>query len=83
MTQTEFDDIVIGIAGHEVRMANVTAYMKKQGDPDYLRREEEIMMLQNVLCSLKHYDIESEIITDDEIKQMYELATQIVQNCPL
>lgn len=83
MTQTEYDDIVIGIAAHEIRMAEVTAQMRITSDPDYRRRQEEIIMLQNVLYALKHYDIESEILTDVEIRDMYELATLIVQNCPL
>ena len=83
LSQTEYDNIVLGIADHEVRMTDVLVAMKRQGDPDCWRRENELMMLQNILHALKHYDVDAEILTDEEIWYMHEMATQIVQYCPL
>ena len=82
-TQAEFDDIVLGIADHEVRLAYLACRMRRQNDPDCNRREEELMMLQNVLYGLRNYDITSDILTDAEIRYYYELATSIAQSCPL
>lgn len=82
-TQAQFDDIVLGIADHEVRMTYITCQMRRQNDPDCNRREEELMMLQNVLFGLRNYDITADILTEAEIKYYYELATNIAQNCPL
>lgn len=83
LSQTEFDNIVIGIAEHEVRMTNVTVAMKRQGDPDVWRQENELMMLQNILHALKHYDVDADFLSSDDIAYLHEMATQIVQNCPL
>ena len=83
MTQDEFDNTVLGIADNEVRMTYVTCQLRRQNDPDCNRREEELMMLQNVLNGLRNYDITSGILTDDQINYYYELATSIVQNCPM
>jgi len=83
MTQAEFDDTVLGIANHEVRLAYAVCQMRRQNDPDCNRREEELMMLQNIIYGLRNYDITSDILTDAEISYYYELATNVVQNCPM
>lgn len=83
MTQTIFDNIVLGIANYEGNLAHVCVQMTRQNDPDASRRAEELMMLQNVLFGLRHYDISSEIFTDAEISYYFELATQVIQSCPL
>ena len=83
MTQTQFDDTVLGIAEHEVRIGYIACQMRRQNDPDHNRIEEELMMLQNVLTGLRNYDITSDILTDAEIDYYFELSTQIVQNCPM
>jgi hypothetical protein len=83
ITQTEYDQIVIGIANYQTDLASIMVDMKKQGDPDTWRREEEGMMLLNIFESLRDYDIESEILTDEEINILYELATNIVETCPI
>jgi len=81
-TQTEYDNIVLGIADHEVRITDVLVAMKRQDDPDSWRLENELMMLQNVLHALKHYDVDADFLSDDDIYYLHELATLVVQNCP-
>lgn len=83
LNQTQYDDIVLGIADHQVRMATIAADMRRQGDPDAWRREEEAMMLMNILDALKHYDVDGDIFTDADIWYQHELATIIVENCPI
>jgi len=83
MTQTEFDNAVLSIAEHEVRVAYAACQLRRQNDPDHNRIEEELMMLQNVLNGLRNYDISSDILTDAEIAYYFELSTQVIQNCPL
>ena len=82
MTQTEFDQVVLGIQEHGVRIAYNAARMRIQNDPDCNRIERELMMLTVIIEALKNYDITSEILTDAEIAYYFELATQIVQYCP-
>jgi len=83
LSQTTYDDIVIGIAGYQVSMASIAADMRKQGDPDAWRQEEEGMMLMNILDALKFYDVDADFLTDDEVWYLHELATIIVENCPI
>jgi hypothetical protein len=83
MTQTEFDNMVLAIADHEVRVAYACCQLRRQNDPDCNRIEEELMLLQNALYGLRNYDISSEILTDAEINYYVELSTLVVQNCPL
>lgn len=75
MTQEEFDDKVIAIASQHVTRMGVAADLRRQGDSHAKRIEQEQMMVQNVLSALQDYDITAEILTDDEIEYMYELAS--------
>jgi hypothetical protein len=83
LTQDEFDDVVLGIADYQTNLAEKAIIMHAQGDSDTVRLENESMMLMNLLDALKHYDVDAEIFTDDEIEYMLELATNIVENCPI
>lgn len=82
-TQETYDDIVIGIAEREVEMAVKIAALKRQGDPNVWERENELMMLQNILHALKHYDVDADFLTSEDIYYLHELATQVAQYCPL
>jgi hypothetical protein len=83
LSQAEYDDIVLGIADHQVRLANIAMIMRRQGDPDAFRREEESMMLMNILDALKFYDVDADFLTDDNVYYLHELATIISENCPI
>lgn len=80
ITQEELNDIVLSIADHQVRLANLMSILRRQGDPDAWRREKENMMLFNILDSLKNYDLTYDIFTDTEIKYLLELATILTEN---
>ena len=81
--QTDFDNIVLGIAGHQVRLGVATAALRRQGDPDAWRREEELMMLQNIIDTLRDYDVDADFLSDENIWYLHELATIVVENCPI
>lgn len=83
LTQVQYDDIVLGIAAHQVDLATIAIQMRRQGDPDAWRREEEAMMLMNILDALKHYDVDADFLSSDDIWYNHELATIIVENCPI
>lgn len=83
LTQESYDNTILSVAEHEVRIGYAVCQLRRQNDPDCNRLEEELMMLQNVLYGLRNYDITSEILTDTEINYYFELSTLIVQNCPL
>lgn len=83
MTQAEYDEKVNTIAAHHVRMVYSAAQLRKQFEPTAYVREEECVMLANVLYSLSFYDVDSTIFTDDEIRDLFGLATSIIQYCPL
>lgn len=83
LTQEAYDSRVLGIADRFTDLTHKTLVMKTEGDPDVRRRENEAMMLLNILDALKHYDIDAEILTDQEIEYMHELATIVIENCPI
>jgi len=83
IVQTDFDNIVLGIADHQIRLAVVTAALRRQGDPDAWRREEELIMLQNIIDALRDYDVDADFLSDENIWYLQELATIIVENCPI
>ncbi len=83
ITQADFDSIVIGIAEHQVRLADITVAMRRQGDADAWRREEELMMLQNIINALRDYDVTDDYLSTQDIFNLHELATLIVENCPV
>lgn len=83
LSQTRYDDIVLGIATYQVDLGSIACRMRRQGDPDAWRQEEEYMMLMNILDALKHYDVDAEFLTDADVSYLHELATIIVENCPI
>jgi len=82
-TQTEYDNIVLGIAEHEIRITDKLVAMKRQNDPDCWRQENELMMLQNCLHALKHYDVDADFLSDEDIYYLHELCVLVIQSCPL
>jgi hypothetical protein len=82
VTQTELDDIVLCIATKGVDYAETTCDFRRQSDPDARRREEEYMMLRNIIFALHNYDLDSGILEDNEIQFLFELATLILEKCP-
>jgi hypothetical protein len=82
MSQTEFDNQVDLLVGHEVRLAYTASIMRKQNDPEVASREEELMLLQNCIYTLRNYDVTSLLLTDNEIRIATELATQTILNWP-
>jgi hypothetical protein len=82
MTQTDFDAEVVVLIGNEVRFGNTTALLRKRDDPAYKAREEELMMLQNVIYCLRDYDVTSGLLEDDEILKLIEIGTKITLNWP-
>jgi hypothetical protein len=83
MSQTDYDNMVLSIGDYHVTMANKCCLLRRQNDPDWMRMEEELMLLQNVLFAMRDYDITSDILTDAEIAYYQELAIQVIQSCPL
>ena len=41
------------------------------------------MGLQNIMWSIRDYDINADIFTEQELMYLEELATQMIQDCPL
>lgn len=82
MTQNEFDDTVLAIASKHLDIMVITADLRRQGDPAAHRLEEEQMMVQNVISALKDYDVTSDVLSDDDINYLIELATGACITCP-
>ena len=83
MTQDAYDEYVLGIADFQTDLADNARQLRKQDDPAAWYREEENMMLMNILDALKFYDVDADILTDDEVDFYFELATLISENCPV
>ncbi len=82
MTQNDFDTIVIAIADKHVLRMGVVADLRRQGDPQAQRLEQEQMMLQNVLSAMQDYDVTSDILTDSDIEYLQELASGALISFP-
>ena len=78
MTQTELDNAVIGLASKHVDLMVKACDLRRQGDPSAKRIEEEQMLVQNCLASLKDYDITSDYLNQDDIDYLLELGTGAV-----
>ena len=83
ITQTDFDSIVLGIVEHQVRLGIITAAMRRQGDTDAWRREEELMMLQNIVDALRDYDVTDDYLSNQDILDLHELVILIVADCSI
>jgi len=40
-------------------------------------------MLQNIIDALRDYDVDADFLTDENIWYLHELATIVVENCPI
>ena len=79
-TQTEYDAAYAILKDKGIDLAYRTAILRRQWDPKAYYREQELMMLQNILYSLYYYDVSSGLLEDDAIDLLFELGTQITQN---
>jgi hypothetical protein len=75
MTQDELDDIVVALADRHVDVMVKACDLRRQGDPEARRIEEEQMLVQNCLSALKDYDVTSDVLTEDDIAYNIELIT--------
>jgi hypothetical protein len=82
MNQLEFDNGVLAVAGKHIDIMTITADLRRQGDPESRRLEEEQIFVQNVLSALQDYDVTSDLLSDDDISYLFELATGALQTCP-
>ena len=81
--QTTYDEVILAMTSFSVKLGNKVLMLKRQRDPDVFRREEELMLLSNCIYSLNYYDVDSGLLTNQEIEHCYELATIVTQNCGL
>jgi hypothetical protein len=82
MTQTVFDDKVSDLIQNEIRFAYTAAILHIQGDPVAHKREQELMMLQNVLHALEGWDLTDDYLSDEDIELLFEIGTTITLNWP-
>jgi hypothetical protein len=82
VTQDVFDSKLSDLIEREVRFAYTCAVLHIQGDPIAHKREQELMMLQNVINSLRDYDVTSELLEDSDVELFFELGTTITLNWP-
>ena len=82
MTQTDFDNTVLSIASSHLDMMVITADLRRQGDPGAHRLEEEQMLVQNVISALKDYDVTSDVLSDEDVNYLIELATGACLTAP-
>lgn len=82
MTQTEFDNKVLAAVSGHINVMEIAADLRRQGDPQARRIEEEQIFCNNVITSLENYDVTSELLEDDDIEYLFELATGAIQKFP-
>jgi hypothetical protein len=82
MTQLEFDDSLDILFLNEIKFADVVAKLRKRMDPDAFKKEEHLMMFDNVMYALRYYDVTSAGLTDEQIQSLFELGTQLSLTWP-
>jgi hypothetical protein len=82
-SQTDFDISVQILFLNKIKYCTKVSTMRRQNDPAVFTKEEYLMMFDNIMYSLRDYDVTSELLTDDEIEYLYELGTQISLNWPI
>jgi len=82
MTQEEFDNKVLAAVSGHVDVMEIAADLRRQGDPQAKRIEEEQIFCNNVITALEGYDVTSELLADGDIDSLFELATGAVQKFP-
>jgi hypothetical protein len=80
MLQQELDDSVDILRLNQIKYAKFVAQLRQRNDPAAFGKEEYLIMFDNVLYSLRDYDITSEVLTDTEIAYLFELGTQLSIN---
>ena len=80
MLQSEYDNSLDILFLNEIKYANFVAKLRRRNDPAAFGKEEYLIMFDNILYSLRDYDITSEVLTDAEIAYLFELGTQLSIN---
>jgi len=81
-SQVELDAKCTELKTKMVKMANLSAQLRRQGDSDALRLEHELMLLQNTIYVLDGYLISYDILLDEDIRIPIELALQVTSHWP-
>ena len=83
INQDYIDNLVQMIAAFTTDFGIQVLDLVVQQDPDAWRSEQMLMALQNIMWSLRDYDIDVDVFTEQEIMYLEELAIQLIQDCPL
>lgn len=83
VSQDYIDNLVNAIADFTTDFGVKVLDLVTQQDPDAWRMEQQLMALQNIMWSLRDYDIDVDVFTEQEIMYLEELAMQMIQDCPL
>ena len=77
-TQTRLDAIVIGFSEEAVRIADIAMALRSYSDPGAFIAEEDLMTFHVFLDSIRNYDVLSGVLTQEDINDIIEMCTQIV-----
>jgi len=80
MNQAIYDNRISQIEDAKLVYSYKMCILKIQKDPGAFQMQREYMMLLNVTDSLSGYDITSDILTQDEIRYLFELSTLILSS---
>jgi len=83
VNQAYIDNLVQMIATFTTDFGIKVLDLVVQQDPDAWRMEQTLMALQNIMWSLRDYDIDVDAFTEQEILYLEELTIQMIQDCPL
>jgi len=83
VNQDYIDNLVQMIATFTTDFGIKVLNLVVQQDPDAWRMEQTLMALQNIMWSLRDYDIDVDAFTEQEIMYLEELTIQMIQDCPL
>jgi hypothetical protein len=78
-TQDRIDNIVVGIAEVMITLTSISMCLRAASDPGVYKMEEDLIALSVFHDSIRHYDVESKILTQDEINTIIEFCILITE----
>ena len=81
MTQGEFDSRVLVFINKHLCRTNLIVSFDNAKDPYVIELRDRERFFENIITALDDYDLSSDIITDDQLRYMFELGVCAGRSC--
>lgn len=81
MTQEEFDNRISVFVNKHLCRTNIISSYERSKDPYVIELKRRERLLENVISSLSGYDLSSDILTDSQLRYLFELGICSGRSC--